>query len=140
MSKAKNSSKVINWIAGGALAYFIGTAIAGAIKRKRESTNGIGDIPAWNKGHIDNYFYKYINRIPDEVQVWLTDRNDKGYVYVQFIHNDIATRVFYLSEENVAYLSELCDEYNVEFNAWDGRCWIPSLRVVEPLSHWAKQL
>lgn len=37
----KNSSTTINWIAGAAAVYFIGSAIAGAIKR-RKATNGIG--------------------------------------------------------------------------------------------------
>ena len=44
MSKVKNSSKVINWITGAAAAYFVGSAIAGAIKRKHESTNGVGKV------------------------------------------------------------------------------------------------
>lgn len=136
---AKNSSTTINWIVGGIAAYFVGSAIAGAIRRSK-GTSGIGNIPAWNKRHIDNYFFNYINRIPDEVQVWLTDRNEKGYAYVQFIVNGVVIRGFYLSEENIAYLSELCDKYNVEFEAWDGKYWIPSMRVVAPLSYWAKKL
>ena len=39
--KAKDINKAINWISGAAAAYFIGTAIAGAIK-KRRSIEGIG--------------------------------------------------------------------------------------------------
>ena len=42
MSKAAKINKAINWGIWIAGAYFIGTAIAGAIKRKREGTNGIG--------------------------------------------------------------------------------------------------
>lgn len=40
--KAKDINKIINWgtIAFGA--YFIGSAIAGAIKRKKEGASGIG--------------------------------------------------------------------------------------------------
>ena len=38
---SKNSSKALNWIAGGIAAYFVGSAIAGAIKRKN-ATSGIG--------------------------------------------------------------------------------------------------
>ena len=38
------SANIINWIAGIGAAYFIGSAIAGAIKRKRESTEGIGAV------------------------------------------------------------------------------------------------
>lgn len=120
----------------------VGAAAAVWFLERRLNTSGtagIGNIPSWNKRNIENYFFNYINRIPDEVQVWLTDRNEKGYAYVQFIVNDIATRGFYLSEENIAYLSELCDEYNVEFNAWDGKYWIPSMRVVAPLSFFANK-
>lgn len=38
---SKNSSTTINWICGAAAAYFIGSAISGAIKRRR-SIEGIG--------------------------------------------------------------------------------------------------
>ena len=40
---SKNSSKTLNWIVGGIGAYFIGSAIAGAIKRKN-ATSGIGAV------------------------------------------------------------------------------------------------
>ena len=41
--KAKDINKAINWGLGFSAAYFIGTAIAGAIKKHRESgANGIG--------------------------------------------------------------------------------------------------
>lgn len=44
MSKAAKINKAINWGIWIAGAYFIGTAIAGAIKRRREGTNGIGKV------------------------------------------------------------------------------------------------
>lgn len=44
MSKAAKINKAINWGIWIAGAYFIGTAIAGAIKRKREGINGIGKV------------------------------------------------------------------------------------------------
>ena len=44
MSKANKINKAIDWIAIGSTAYFVGIAIAGAIKRKRtqQGTSGIG--------------------------------------------------------------------------------------------------
>ena len=38
------SDKIINWIAAAGALYFVGTAIAGAIKRKREGVEGIGKL------------------------------------------------------------------------------------------------
>lgn len=58
--KAKDINKAINWISGAAAAYFIGTAIAGAIK-KRKATNGIGATDGdylikayWEDGRYSN--------------------------------------------------------------------------------------
>ena len=42
MSKRDKIQVAMNWAAGAAAAYFVGSAIAGAIKRKREATSGIG--------------------------------------------------------------------------------------------------
>lgn len=42
MIKQKRINKAIQWITLGATAYFVGSAIAGAIKRKREGVTGIG--------------------------------------------------------------------------------------------------
>lgn len=86
MSKAKNSSKVINWIAGGALAYFIGTAIAGAIKRKRESTNGIGaakrrifkELSLAQKAGVD-FTKKYDELDEAEIKALEKVSSDTGY-------------------------------------------------------------
>lgn len=46
MSKANKINKAIDWIAIGGTAYFVGIAIAGAIKRKRaqQGTSGIGAV------------------------------------------------------------------------------------------------
>ena len=43
MAKDK-SANIINWIAGAGALFFIGSAIAGAIKRKREGVEGIGTL------------------------------------------------------------------------------------------------
>lgn len=88
MSKAKNSSKVINWIAGGALAYFIGTAIAGAIKRKRKSTNGVGNMNPNRHGWTRVIFRKYPNGeiialFPDES--W--DGSNRWWYVSSYMHN-----------------------------------------------------
>ena len=42
MSKAAKINKAINWLVGGTLAYFIGTAIAGAVKRRKEQQGASG--------------------------------------------------------------------------------------------------
>lgn len=53
---AKNSSKTINWICAGIAAYFIGTAIAGAVKRRK----GIGKVE-----RIKRRIYKEVSLAQD---------------------------------------------------------------------------
>lgn len=61
---SKNSGTAINWITGAAAAYFIGTAIAGAIKRKREQgAGGIGSIGEVER--IKRRIYKEISIAQD---------------------------------------------------------------------------
>lgn len=130
MSKAKNSSKVINWIAGGALAYFIGTAIAGAIKRKRESTNGIGDLTTWNKQHLANYFERAMWGGIVVVNMGVTD--ERGYYPVDFHTSDNKFRypnfTYLISPNNIEYLKELCRIYHCGFKVeHDDSVWYPNL-------------
>lgn len=53
---SKNSSKTLNWIIGGAAAYFVGSAIAGAIKRKRIEGIGYANKKFYvYAGYYENY-------------------------------------------------------------------------------------
>ena len=125
MSKTKNSSKVINWIAGGALAYFVGTAIAGAIKRKRESTNGIGYTQGYaSRKRILSYF-DYPELI-NAVSIDTTVRKGK-YVDAVIYFKYRMPAGFWISPEDARWLSELCDRCDVEFDVWNGNEHIPTL-------------
>ena len=55
---SKNSNKTLNWIIGGAAAYFIGSAIIGAVKRK--SVSGIGKVE-----RIKRRIYKEVSMAQD---------------------------------------------------------------------------
>ena len=113
MSKTKNSSKVINWIAGGALAYFVGTAIAGAIKRKRQGTNGIGyaNTPNYSLSLLNRYLS--CNTITD-VQVVLNDTNRYGHYYV-LCGDEQGGRDFYLSARNIPYFRAYCERKGIDY-------------------------
>ena len=55
MSKAAKINKAIDWIAYAAGAYFVGTAIAGAIKKHREKNSGTNGIGGYGKAIHEIY-------------------------------------------------------------------------------------
>ena len=121
---AKNSSKTINWICAGIAAYFIGITIAGAVKR-RKGTSGIGWAQAYaSKKRILSYF-DYPGLI-DKVFIDLTERKG-NYVDARIYFKYRMPAMFWISKEDARWLSELCDQNDVDFDAWNGRDYIPSL-------------
>lgn len=80
MSKAQKINKAINWIVGATLAYFVGSAIAGAVKRRKEqSMNGIGAVE-----RIKRRIFKEISLAQDA-------GIDLNKDYSQFTDEEIAT-------------------------------------------------
>lgn len=118
----KDSSKLV--VAGAALAGIL--AVLKSKAKKVAGVKGIGDFPSWNIRHIKQYFANHY--LPSHVEVDLTDKDPKGYVMVTFYdNNNISLNWFYTSLENVKKLSEICDYYDVDFAAWNGNTWIPSM-------------
>ena len=58
MSKAQKISKAIDWIAYAAGAYFVGTAIAGAIKKHREKNSGTNGIGAADGEYVVEAYWR----------------------------------------------------------------------------------
>lgn len=117
MSKAKNSSSVINWIVGAAAAYFTGSAIVGAIKRKRtQGTSGIGDLPVWNKRRIYDWFaYEHFN-YPEKIVASRPYYVNDGEVEIaSYSDKDsrFETRDFAIKEKDLDWLKHLCKEHRV---------------------------
>ena len=126
MSKANKINKAIDWIAIGSTAYFVGLAIAGAIKRKREQgTSGIGWAQAYaSRNRILSYF-DYPQLI-DKVDMDLTEKKGK-YVDATVYFKHRMPAMFWISPDDARWLSSLCDKYDVEFNAWNGNTYLPTL-------------
>lgn len=84
--KAKQVNKIINYGIGISAAYFIGSAIAGAIKRKRESTSGVGaakrrifkELSLAQKAGVD-FTKKYDELTDKEITALQRVSNDTGY-------------------------------------------------------------
>ena len=82
MSKSKgNSSAVSNWIAGAGIVYFIGAAIAGAVKR-RKAEKGTGGVGAAER--IKRRIFKEISLAQDA-------GIDLNKDYSQFTDEEVAT-------------------------------------------------
>ena len=117
MIKQKQLNKVVQWGTIGTMAYFIGSAIAGAIKRKRaQGTNGIGDLPVWNKRRIYDWFaYEHFN-YPEKI---VASRpyyvNDGEVAIASYSDKDsrFETRGFAIKEKDLDWLKHLCEEYRV---------------------------
>ena len=116
--KAKDINKAINWGLGFTAAYFIGTAIAGAIKKHREQSgaSGIGDIPAWNKNHIRSYISMNNMWLPDRVIIDPIYLDHLGRKLVQCYVGDsrIDSRTFWVNRENEEYLIKLCNRFGIK--------------------------
>lgn len=84
--KAKQINKIIDYGIIAAGAYFIGSAILGAIKRKREGTSGIGaakrrvfkELSLAQKAGVD-FTKKYDELSPSEIKALQKVSNDTGY-------------------------------------------------------------
>lgn len=118
--------KIIRYGAYAAGAYFLGITIAGAIKRKRaEGTNGIGYAQAYaSKKRITPYFQH--PKLIDEVLIDLTSRKG-NYLDARIYFKYRMPLMFWISREDARWLSEMCDKYDVEFSAWNGNTYVPSL-------------
>ena len=129
MIKAKQVNKAINWIAGAAAVYFAGITVAGYIKRKRNQgangLSGIGRTNAYASKKRILPLFDYPNLI-DKVIVDLTERKG-NYVEAKFYFSYRFPVYYWISKEDARWLSELCDKQDVEFIAWNGNDYIPSL-------------
>ena len=108
MIKQKQINKAIQWGTVGAMAYFIGSAIAGAIKRKREQgTSGIGWAQAYaSRNRLAPYFNG--DYLISKVVVDLTGR--KGtYADVTIYFYGRMPIGYWVSMEDVKWLAELCE-------------------------------
>ena len=104
MSKANKINKAIDWIAIGGTAYFIGIAIAGAIKRKREQ-NGTSGIGAAKRKIKEN-----------EYNIW-------RYLLYPLFLNDEFLEWYYFEhkhDEDVARLIRTKEELDAAFAMIDG--------------------
>ena len=123
MSAASKINKSLDWIAGGITIGAVILAIMG--KRKRDKENGVGWAQAYaSKKRIESYF-DYPELI-DNVLIDLTERKGDyvdGRIY--FRHRMPAS--FWISKDDARWLSALCDKYDVEFSAYNGNTYIPSL-------------
>lgn len=130
--KAKDINTAINWGAGLTVAYFIGTAIAGAIKKHRSQSgaNGIGDLTAWNKRHLEDFFENHLRL--SKVIVDIAYRDDRGYIPVAFNNDDGFSMDFcVVSPNNIPYLKKLCLIYNVKYVEIKGdAAYFPNLHRV----------
>ena len=92
-------------------------------------TSGIGDLTAWNKRHLDNFFER--NMWGDRVVVYITYEDDRGYIPVDFKYagHNYAGASCVVSPNNLDYLKELCRTYNcsyLEVSDWPG--FFPNLQ------------
>lgn len=108
---SKNSSKTLNWIIGGAAAYFVGSAIAGAVKRKSVAGIGYANTPNYSLGMLTRYLSSH--QIFD-AQVVLNDRNKYGHYYV-LCGDDQGGRDFYLSPKNLPYFRAYCERNGIDY-------------------------
>lgn len=118
MAKALN---IKNWMVAGAAAVAAYLCI-----HKKKTISGIGWVrPTFGKKRIDSYFSSE-RLIPDEVELDLTYKKGE-YVDGTFRYNWKPSVYFWISREDAKYLSELCDKYDVDFNAWNGDVWLPTM-------------
>lgn len=122
--------KAIDIFGATALAALAGVAIAGAVKRKREQDkiksiiSGIGATGYASKKRIQEYF-KYPDLI-DRVYIDLTWRKGE-YVRATIYFKYRMPADFWISKEDARWLSALCDQYDVDFDAWNGNVYLPTL-------------
>lgn len=112
----KNSTALLGAAIGAGLLWLI---------KKNKSVSGVGRITAtFGKKRLDSYFQSA--SLPDEVELDLTNKKGK-YVYGYFRYNWRPSTYFWISGEDARYLSALCDKYDVEFSAWNGNVYLPTL-------------
>ena len=114
----KKKSNIGWWIAG----------LAGALLLKKKATESIKGI-GWAQSYAGEKrilkYFEYPHMI-DKVLIDLTER--KGdYVDARIYFKDRMPAMFWVSKENARILSILCDEFDVEFNAWNGNVYLPTL-------------
>ena len=116
---------------GAVVLYFLG-------KRKKESTSGIGDLTAWNKRHLYNYFESSMWGGRVEVNTGSVD--DRGYYPVDFYtdkNGRFANFTYLISPNNIEYLKELCRIYHCDFEIVneDVSWWWPNTHKVGKVNH-----
>ena len=93
--------------------------------------SGIGDLTAWNKRQLDNFFDR--NMYGDKVIVYKNYRDDRGYIPVDFIYGgyDYAGNSCVISPNNIEYLKKLCSIYNCRYTeSSDSPGYIPNIHKI----------
>ena len=108
-------------------ALLIGAGALWLISRKNKGTAGIGyTTPTLGRKRMQTYFMSDHDIRPGEVEVDLTDTK-KDYVYVVFRNVYKPSTYWWVHKNDLRYLSELCDNWDVEFSAWNGNVYLPTL-------------
>lgn len=98
----------------------LGIAVAAAagvwFAKRHFGVSGIGDIPAWNKGHIRNFIAYEHYGYPERIVIDPTYMDHLGRRLVEAYPDDgrYSSRTFWVNRENEEYLVELCERYGVK--------------------------
>ena len=118
MSKAQKIDKAIGWLTIAGAAYFVGTAIAGAIKRKRETTSGIGaTTPTYSKQRLNAYIQSH------DVRELVAQYETRNKVLCE-VGDEQGGRSFYLTRKNFLYLFNFCLFKYAPIAVWTGDHWL----------------
>ena len=84
--------------------------------KRHFGVSGIGDIPAWNKGHIRNFIAYEHYGYPERIVIDPTYMDHLGRRLVEAYPDDgrYSSRTFWVNRENEEYLVELCERYGVK--------------------------
>ncbi len=117
--KAKQINKIIDYGIMVAGAYFVGSAIFGAIRRKKEGANGIGaaKTPTYSKRQIDSYLDTHIDLS------FIFVRDDDGRILVN-AGDETGGREFYVGYNNFKYLLSYVMRNILPFAIWQGDHWM----------------
>ena len=92
----------------------IAAAAVGAwlIAKKKQSVSGIGDLTAWNKRHLQDFFERTM--WGDLVTLYIAYEDERGYIPVGFTYggHNYEGNMCLISPNNIDYLKELCKMYN----------------------------
>ena len=110
-----------------------GIAIVSHMERQArgtKGTSGIGDLTAWNKRNLGDFFERTMWN--DKVVVNKGAQDDRGYYPVDFIYggHKFAGMSCLVSPNNIDYLKELCRIYNCEYIEMRGGAYYPNVHEI----------